>query len=218
MEKRVWAVFPGVNCHSRTNKGDLWFRVCIWEAKDYWTILPVSRTAVAVSRVPLVVMLIRSYTSVAFYRFTQCYNMNISWDSSEESFPEAKDQERLIICLTILDVNSVLIGIYSPLFFWVFFLNVYTIFKVFIEFVTVLLLLFMFYFLFFIFFPEKHVVSYLACRPGIKPVPPASEGKVLPLVHQGSPPIAHFLMDRIWRKRELENGARMRTLESDCLT
>ena len=162
MEKRVLAVFPGVNCHSHTNKGDLWLRVCIWEAKDYWTMLPVSRTAIDMNRVPLVVMLIWSYTSVAFYRFTQCYNMNISWDSSGESFPEAKDQERLIICLIILDVNSVLIGIYSPLFFWggfFFFFNVCTIFKVFIGFVTILLLLFMFCFCFLFFLPKRHAVS-----------------------------------------------------------
>lgn len=71
MEKRVLAVFPGVNCHNRPNKGDLWLGVCVWEAKDYWTILPVSRTAVDMNRVPLVVTLIWSYTS-------QCYNMNIS--------------------------------------------------------------------------------------------------------------------------------------------
>ena len=216
MEKCVLAVFPGVNCHNRTNNGDLWLWVCIWEAKDYWTILPVSRTAVDMNKVPLVIMLIWSYTSVTFYCFTQCYNMNISWDSSEESFPEAKDQERLIICLTILDVNSVLIGIYSPLFFWVFFFNVCTIFKVFIEFVTVMLLLFMFCFLF-IFFAQE-ACGILARWPGFKHMPPALEGKVLPLVHQGSPSIAHCLMDRIWRKKELENGARMRTLESDCLT
>ena len=158
MEKCVLAVFPGVNCHNRTNNGDLWLWVCIWEAKDYWTILPVSRTAVDMNKVTLVIMLIWSYTSVTFYCFTQCYNMNISWDSSEESFPEAKDQERLIICLTILDVNSVLIRIYSPLFFWVFF------FLMCVPFLKSLLNLLQYCFsclcsVFYLFFlPKRHVV------------------------------------------------------------
>ena len=179
MEKRVLAVFPGVNCHSHTNKGDLWLRVCIWEAKDYWTMLPVSRTAIDMNRVPLVVMLIWSYTSVAFYRFTQCYNMNISWDSSGESFPEAKDQERLIICLIILDVNSVLIGIYSPLFFWggfFFFLMCVPFLKSLLDLLQYCFCCLCSVFVSFFFCPRG--MRYLS-SPGVKPVPPALEGKVL---------------------------------------
>ena len=49
----------------------------------------------------------------------------------------------------------------------------WTIFKVFIEFVT---MLFLFYFLF---WEEPKACGILALPPGIKPTPPASEGKVL---------------------------------------
>ena len=62
-----------------------------------------------------------------------------------------------------------------------FFVLMWTIFKVFIECVTVLLLLFML-----CFFGHK-ACGILAPRPGIKPTPPALEGKVLATEHQGSP-------------------------------
>ena len=91
MEERALTVFPGVNCQEPTNKGNLWLQVCIWETKDYYNMLPVSRTAVNINRVSLITILIRSYTPVAFYSFTKCYNMNISCDPQWSLFCKPKN-------------------------------------------------------------------------------------------------------------------------------
>ena len=55
----------------------------------------------------------------------------------------------------------------------------WTIFKVFIEFVTVLLMFYVLFFFFFFFPFGCEAWGILAPRPGIKPTPPALEGKVL---------------------------------------
>lgn len=44
MEEDVLTVFSGVNFQDLTNKGNLWLQVCIRETKDYYHMLPVSRT------------------------------------------------------------------------------------------------------------------------------------------------------------------------------
>ena len=64
----------------------------------------------------------------------------------------------------------------------------WTIFKVFIEFITILLLLFMFWFF------SQEACGILAPLPGIKPTPPALEGKVLTTrPPRKSPPSLSFL-------------------------
>ena len=70
----------------------------------------------------------------------------------------------------------------------------WTIFKVFIEFITILLLLFMLWFF------SQEPCGILAPLPGIKPTPPALEGKALTTrPPRKSPPSLSFLPNSLLR-------------------